>query len=453
MTINVFNTLSRKLEPLTTLKPGQVSLFVCGPTVYDYAHLGHGKTYTQFDFIARYLKYRGYEVTYLQNITDIDDKIIARAAERNIEYRELAEEFRLRYLEDMCALHNVSVNVYARCQDYIEQIVSQVQRLLKRGAAYKISDGYYFDIKSFKDYGNLSGRFKVEPEDSVSRIDENIQKKNSGDFCLWKFRKPGEPYWRTDLGEGRPGWHIEDTAITEWHFGPQYDIHGGAIDLIFPHHEAEIAVMEMTSGKSPMVRQWLHTGFLNTKSEKMSKSAGNFITIREALKKTHYRVLRYFFLSSHYRSSVDLDLDLLDQAGRTLKRIDVFLQTINSSYDDVENESKVVLFRKSFVQYLDNDFDTPGALALLFNFIREQNRKGIPGKRVLSLMKELNEIFDFFQFSDHILDEEVNKQIQLREKMRVEKRFEEADDVRDKLAQKGIILEDTASGVRWRRKE
>ncbi|MDP1710245.1 MAG: class I tRNA ligase family protein, partial [bacterium] len=259
--IYLTNTLSRKKEKFEPINDKKVNLFVCGPTVYDYSHLGHAKTYTQFDFLVRYLRYIGFEVFYLQNITDIDDRIIIRAKELNVPWNDLTKKYEKLHIEDMEKLNNTSVSKYARATDYIEQIVKQAKTLIEKGYAYTIDDGIYFEISKFPEYGKLSGRTELKEADSVSRIDENSQKRGWNDFCLWKFSKPGEPSWKTEIGDGRPGWHIEDTAITETFFGPQYDIHGGAIDLIIPHHEAEIAQMEAVSGKMPLVRYWLHTAF------------------------------------------------------------------------------------------------------------------------------------------------------------------------------------------------
>src|SRR3990167_2200903 len=328
MAIKLHNTLSGSAEEFQPISPNEVKLFVCGPTVYDFDHLGHAKTYTQFDLVARALRYLGYNVTYLQNITDIDDKIIVRAREKGVEPSVLAQEFEKYHIEDMEKLGNTSVTKYARATDYIPQIISQVRRLLEKGIAYKTSDGYYFDIKKFDAYGKLSGRQSLAPNDAVSRIDENPEKRNSGDFCLWKFKKEGEPFWPSTLGEGRPGWHIEDTAITEKEFGPQYDIHGGAMDLIFPHHEAEIAQMESISGAKPLVQYWLHTGFLNIKSEKMSKSLGNFLTIREVLEKgSSPMALRYYFLTAHYRTPMDFSWEGLEAASNAYRKLKEFVST------------------------------------------------------------------------------------------------------------------------------
>ncbi len=345
-------------------------MFVCGPTVYDFSHLGHAKTYTQFDFIARYFRYAGFKLRYLQNITDIDDKIIERAHQRNINPHALSEEYERYYLEDMTTLNITSVDKYARAHDYIPQIVAQVKHLLEKGVAYKISDGYYFDTTKFSDYGKLSGRDSLNPNDSVSRVDENPEKKNSRDFCLWKFRKEDDPFWPSELGEGRPGWHIEDTAITETEFGPQYDIHGGAVDLIFPHHEAEIAQMESISGLKPLVRYWLHTGFLNIQSKKMSKSLGNFLTIREVMEKgVPPLALRYLFLLSHYRASTNFSWEALEAASNALLRLYKIVDAWRPQAGGVVDES----YKAKFREKLDNDLNTPQALAVIWGLVKDSH--------------------------------------------------------------------------------
>ena len=366
--MKLHNSLTGDLEEFKPIESSKVKMFVCGPTVYDLAHIGNAKTYTQFDIIARSLAYLGYDVNYLQNITDIDDKIIGRATERGVEPSTLAQEYEQCYLEDMKILNNISVNKYARAHDYIPQIISQVKRLLEQNFAYKISDGYYFDIKTFADYGKLSGRSALKPDDAVSRIDENPEKRNSGDFCLWKFRKDGEPYWTSELGEGRPGWHIEDTAITEAEFGSQYDIHGGAVDLIFPHHEAEIAQMESVSGQKPFVRYWLHTGFLNIDSAKMSKSKGNFYTIRDVFEKGFSPLaLRYLFLLSHYRTPVNFTWEALEAAQNAYKK----LQDFRNKIQDLGMVD--VGYKKQFTEKLENDLNTPQALAVLWTLVKDKD--------------------------------------------------------------------------------
>jgi cysteinyl-tRNA synthetase len=449
MALKVYNTLGRKKEEFKPLVAGKVNMFVCGPTVYDYPHLGHAKTYIQFDFIARYLRKKGFEVFYLQNITDIDDKIINRAKEAGLTLEELARKFEKIYKEDMAALHNDSVTQYARATEHINEIVSQIKILISKGFAYKIKDGYYYDLKKFPGYGKLSGRKELQDNDAVSRIDENAGKRNKGDFCLWKFYKEGEPYWKSEiLPPGRPGWHIEDTAITEHFFGQQYDLHGGAIDLIFPHHEAEIAQQEAASGKKPFVKYWLHTGFLNINSAKMSKSKQNFLTIRDALKIYDYKTLRFFFLSNHYRTTIDFTPKVLEQSKNGLQRLKDFTSTIKKDYDDKEHKAAITEFSHKFYSCLDDDFDTPNAMAALFDFVRQVNTKGKPGKRVYELMKEVDELFDFMTFNDGVVDESIDSLVKQREEARKSKDFKLSDKLRDEIKAKGFLVEDTKEGPR-----
>lgn len=451
--IKIYNTLTKAKETLRPLQDGRINFFVCGPTVYDYPHLGHAKTYTQFDFIVRCLRHKGYEVFYLQNITDIDDKIIQRAGERSISWEQLARSFETIYLEDMSALGNISVTRYARATDFMDQIVSQVERLLEQGIAYRTGDGIYYDLDKFPDYGKLSGRTELREEDAVSRIDESSEKRNWNDFCLWKNEKPGEPSWDTPLGSGRPGWHIEDTAITEAIFGALYDAHGGAIDLIFPHHEAEIAQMEAISGRKPMVNHWLHTGFLNIDSQKMSKSLGNFKTIRETLKLYSSRVLRLFFLSSHYRTTMDFSELSLEQAKGALARIDEFVFRIDAQADDIENREAVEQLEKAVFDALDDDFNTPRAFAAVFDFIRAQNIKGAPGRLVFESLQTLDALFGIFPAKTMVIDQEIDELIAERQRLRAGKLYAEADQIRTRLSEMGIQLYDTQEGVKWKRVE
>ena len=293
--LKLYNTLTKKKEIFKPMKDKKVNLFICGLTVYDYVHIGHAKTYIQFDFLVKYLRWKGFKVFYLQNVTDIDDRIIKKANDTKQNWKSLALKFEKEYLEDTKNLDIDSINKYARATDFIPQIIDQVNRLVKKGYAYETEDGIYFEVKKFKEYGKLSGQ-DLNKIIAGSRIDINEKKKNSEDFVLWKKQKPNEPFWESPFGNGRPGWHIEDTAITEHFFGSQYDLHGGAIDLIFPHHECEIAQQEAASGKKPFVKYWVHTAFLNMGSEKMSKSLGNIIRIKDVLKKYDLKVIRYLFI-------------------------------------------------------------------------------------------------------------------------------------------------------------
>jgi len=452
--LKLYNTLTRKKETFIPLNKNKIRMFVCGLTPYDYAHIGHAKTYVQFDVIARYLKYKGYNLFYLQNVTDVEDKIINRAKELKKDPLNYAKEYTKYYYEDIKKLKVNSINKYAPATDYIKGIISQVKRLIKLGYAYKISDGYYFDLSKFKNYGKLSHRTSLEAEDAISRIDDSKEKRNKGDFCLWKFSKPNEPIWKTEIGDGRPGWHIEDTAITEKELGEQYDIHGGARDLIFPHHEAEIAQMEAIT-KKPLVKYWLHTGFLNVKNEKMSKSLGNFITIRKALEKYSPEILRIFFISTHYRNPINFDEKNLEQAKTNLERINNFLvQAKNSVKKTTDNKKIMGLIKKlkdDFIKNMDDDFNTPKVLASLFIFINKVNKILIKGinkndfNRIDNIITEINEIFDILAVREKI-PKEIIKLAKERDMARKAKEFEKSDKLRQEIKYKGYLIEDTNSG-------
>ena len=488
----LYNTLSRKKEvfaPLrrTRRRGGKVNIFVCGTTPYDFSHIGHARTYIVFDVIVKYLRQKGYDVFYLQNITDIDDKIIKRAKEKKVSPQKLARDFEKEYLKDMKSLNVNGVTKYARATEHIKEIVSQVERLLKGGYAYKISDGIYYDISKFKDYGKLSRRTALQAEDSVSRIDETKEKRNKGDFCLWKFSKPGEPKWsfdsslrsslRTDRPKaGRPGWHIEDTAITEKYFGPQYDIHGGARDLIFPHHEAEISQMEAISDKKPLVKYWVHTGFLTVRGQKMSKSLGNFITIRDFLKENSARLLRFLVAKSHYRSPIDYNEKLVSQSKKELERIDEFVEKLRTTntlsgrqagkfqipissriLDEVGTNSKfqITNYENGFEKAMEDDFNTPKAVAVIFDLVNSGNsliaqyklsRNG--AKDILEFLKDIDEVFNFifWQKPKEKIPANVLELVKEREKYRQEKNWQKADEIRKKIEAIGYWVEDTKEG-------
>lgn len=417
-----------------------VQLFVCGPTVYDYSHIGHARTYVAFDVIARYLRYKGYEVFYLQNITDIDDKIINRAREEGVGWKELADTYTNAYLADVHALRITSVNNYAPATQYIGAILRQIRTLIEKGYAYELNDGIYYDVSRFTDYGKLSGRTVDEAEDTVSRIDDVIGKRNKADFCLWKFLKPLEPYWESEFGRGRPGWHIEDTAITETEFGAQYDLHGGAQDLIFPHHEAEIAQMEAVSGKKPMVKYWLHTGFLNVRGRKMSKSLGNFITIQDALKKWDVDTLRFMLLSTHYRSPINYSEAAMAQAEDSVRYIRDSAKTGTKNVD-------VTAWIEKFVDAMDDDFNTPRVAALLLEMAKRINKTA---ERLSPAIDEIGAVLGIdFRVKERPLPPDVMALIKEREELRKQKRWAEADRIREEVKKRGVLLNDTPEGTAW----
>ena len=445
MDIFFTNSLTRKKEKFVPINDKKVNLFVCGPTVYDYSHLGHAKTYTQFDFIVRYLRYLGFDVFYLHNITDIDDKIITRANELNIPWSELTGKFEKLYVADMEKLNNTSVSKYARATDHIDLIVKQVKTLMEKSYAYKIDDGIYFEISKFPEYGKLSGRTELTEADSVSRIDENNQKRGWNDFCLWKFSKPGEPSWETDIGNGRPGWHIEDTAITEKFFGPQYDIHGGAVDLIIPHHEAEIAQMEAISGKAPLVRCWLHTAFLMVDGKKMSKSLGNFYTIDDVIKKGFDPLaLRYLFLGAHYRDTLNFTWESIGAAQNGFERLKLQVAGLSSETSRTvlseEKQKKVDEFRAGFMEALSDDMNTPRALAVLWEMLKSN----IPSGDKYELAMSFDEILGLKlgEAKSIEIPGNVKDLMQKRERLRSEGKYEEADKIREKIQVLGFAVAD-----------
>jgi cysteinyl-tRNA synthetase len=445
--IYLTNTLTRKKEKFEPINDKKVNLFVCGPTVYDYPHIGNAKTYTQFDFLVRFLRYSGFVVFYLQNITDIDDKILNRSSELGIDWKELTTKYEGIYMENMGKLNNISVTKYARATDYIEQIVKQVKTLMEKGYAYTIDDGIYFEISKFPNYGKLSGRTELKQEDSISRIDENTQKRGWNDFCLWKFSKPDEPSWKTEIGEGRPGWHIEDTAITQNFFGPQYDIHGGAVDLIIPHHEAEIAQMESASGKKPLVKYWLHTAFLMVDGKKMSKSLGNFYTIDDVIKKGFDPIaLRYLFLGANYRETMNFTWDSLQAAQNGLERLRNQVSSLKTNVDRTvlseEKEEKVNDYRDRFLEALSDDLSTPKALAVLWDMLKSN----IPSEDKYDLAMSFDEILGLklseIPNSKNQIPDNIQTLIDQREKLRKEGKYEEADKIRNQIQELGFNISD-----------
>lgn len=469
----IYDTLSGQKQELKTQNK-KLRIFVCGPTVYDYSHIGHARTYLAFDMFVKYLRQKqGYNVFYLQNITDIDDKIIKRADENNEDAKDLAKRFEKEYYADMEALNIESVNEYARATDHIKEIISQVERLLKKDFAYVIEDdGIYYDISEFKDYGKLSGRTALQAEDATSRIDESIAKKNRGDFALWKFSKPGEPEWPSPWGSGRPGWHIEDTAITEKFLGAQYDLHGGARDLIFPHHEAEIAQMEAISGKEPLVEYWMHSGFLTIGGEKMSKSLGNFITIREALEESSAETLRLFFTTKHYRSPIDYTKEGIKEAEANKKRLTEFWISVKEkkASEGEKNDEAIKKYQDNFWNLLEDDFNTPQSFAELFQLVSYVYKKESLSKKdkeiILDLLKDINSIFGIIDegkipqtvahsinlsMAYEVAPKDVADLVKKREKAREDKNWEEADRLRDEIKKLGYEIRDTDSGTKIRK--
>ncbi len=475
--MKLFNTLTNQKEDFEKPVGRALNMFVCGPTVYDAAHLGHARTYIAFDALVRFLRSQEWSVFYLQNITDIDDKIIERARERDIKPAKLAAEYEKGYKKTMKKIGVTSVDTYANASEYIPQIVSQVEALIAKGFAYRIEgSGYYFDITTFPDYGKLSGRTIEQAEDAVTRIDTGIQKKNRGDFALWKFvhvrakdsgkkfvHVNGEPAWNASIGWGRPGWHIEDTAISESFFGPQYDLHGGAEDLKFPHHEAEIAQQEAASGMKPFVRMWLHTGFMRVKGEKMSKSLKNFVTIDEFLEKHSSTTLRWLILSHHYRSPINFDDAAVAQAERALASLQETLDRLYFiSRHGTRSRKPTRMFtlderamKTLWNNALHDDFNTPEAFGTVFSFIHELNNDlwSLSRTEAKHAITHITQAFETVGIELVPLkpSSEAQTLAEERELYRGSKQFAQADALREKLLSLGYTVDDTPLGAFVRR--
>lgn len=446
--MDIYSTLTRSKENFETMNKNRVNFFVCGPTVYDDAHIGHGRTYISFDTIKRYLEYSGYAVFYIQNITDIDDKIINRSKESGIPAHDIARKFEKRYIEDMAKLNVTGVNLFARATDHLDEIIDQIQRLIDKGFAYESDDGVYFEIEKFEEFGKLSNR-KVDEMESHRELAETT-KRSEQDFALWKKRENvDEPTFPSPWGNGRPGWHIEDTAITEYYFGEQYDVHGGGLDLIFPHHEAEITQMEAVSGKSPMVKYWLHTGFLNVNGEKMSKSLHNFITIRELLKDWDADTFRFFVLSTHYRSPIDFSKDSLHQSEKSLEKIKKFYSAIDVEDSDVESDFEALkAAKKEFFGSMDDDFNTPKAIASLFVLINECKNVDLSDDdkaAIKSFLDDVSQILgiDFtLEETSAGSDDLFDLITDVRSELRAAKQYDLSDKIRDELINLGYEISD-----------
>lgn len=450
------------------LRGNEVGFYVCGPTVYDYFHIGNARVFIVFDVIRRYLEYRGYEVNYVQNFTDIEDKMIKRAQEMGITMEELAEKYIEAYLEDADALGIRRADVHPRATEHIPEIIEIIQKLMEKDLAYEVEGDVYFDTGNFPEYGRLSYQ-DMEELESGSRVEVDERKKSPMDFALWKKAKEGEPSWDSPWGPGRPGWHIECSAMSMKYLGETLDIHAGGPDLTFPHHENEIAQSEGATGKQ-FVRYWMHVGYLNIDKQKMSKSLGNILTVREIRKNVDPQVVRFFMLSAHYRSPINFSFELLDQAKGGLERLNTLIYTLLDLKEkaqekpeedrDKEMREAVTKYRQKFEESMDDDFNTADALAALFELARETNIYVKEGKNNLKVIEEIldtyREVGDilglFANLEKEELDVEIEELIQKRQEARKVKDFATADSIRDQLLERGIILEDTPQGVRWKRK-
>lgn len=455
MRLKVYNTRTKHVEPFTPLNEGKVGMYVCGMTVYDDMHIGHARTYVAFDVIHRYLRYRGYDVTYVQNVTDVDDKIINRARERDVHPHELAATYTKRSREDQQALGILPADTYPTVTDHIGDIVAAVEKLVEKGHAYDVDGDVYFDIATAKNYGILSN----QDLDKINtrRLEANPKKRNPSDFVLWKKVDEGEYGFQSPWGYGRPGWHIECSVMSQKYLGDEFDIHGGARDLIFPHHDNEVAQSEALTGKSPFVRYWLHTGFLESKGEKMSKSLGNILPVREFLKKYDANVFRLFILQTRYTSPIDYSEEKITATQASLEKLATFRNELTTALkaDEGGTEDTLVVLakklRKDFVSFMDADFDSTNALAALYDFVREANlllKKDDNSKESLQeALETFNEITGVFGLSfaeedTYIATEEEQTLIEQRKQFRAEKNWAEADRIRAIFEEKGLQLID-----------
>ncbi|ABN74009.1 cysteinyl-tRNA synthetase [Actinobacillus pleuropneumoniae] len=457
--LKIYNTLKREKEEFKPINPNQVGMYVCGVTVYDLCHFGHGRTFVSFDVIARYLRYLGYNLRYVRNITDVDDKIIKRALENNETCDQLVDRMIAEMHKDFDDLNILRPDVEPRATKHIPEIVAMVEKLIANGHAYVAADGdVMFDVESFKKYGALS-RQNLEQLQAGARVEIKSVKKNPMDFVLWKMSKEGEPSWQSPWGNGRPGWHIECSAMNSKELGEHFDIHGGGSDLMFPHHENEIAQSCCAHG-GDYVNYWLHTGMLTIDDEKMSKSLGNFFTIRTMLEKYESETLRYFFLTAHYRSLLNYSLDNLDLARSALERLYTSLRGCDLSVEVAGGEQYVEAFKAA----MDDDFNTPGALAVLFEIAREVNKLktedmakanglAVRLKELAGVLGLLYQDPEAFLQGDADNDEvaEIEALIKQRNEAKAAKNWAVADEVRDKLKAMNIVLEDTPNGTTWRK--
>ncbi len=460
--IRIFDSQRSSKVDFEPLEDGKIGFYLCGPTVYDRAHLGHGRSAVSFDVIRRYFIYRGYDVKFVSNYTDIDDKMINRAEEEGISVVELTEKIVPEYTEDYGALGIMVPDVIPYATKHIDGMVDLIKKLEKNGYTYVLDDGVYFDVSKFEKYGEFS-RQNLDELQMGSRVEVKDEKHNPQDFVLWKFKKEGEPFWESPWGDGRPGWHVECSAMSFTHLGETFDIHGGGLDLKFPHHECEVAQSHGAFGEGTFAKYWLHNGFIQVDNEKMSKSLGNFFTLKDIFKKYDPRVVRFMFLQTHYRNPINFSDKLLDQAKAGLLRLHDFVRTETKrsevSGSNVKIKDLIEEAKRGFESSMDDDFDTSGALGRIFELLKKFNilkdRDEVDGsdsKVILEFLKSVDEVLGVIFSEEEEVDDEIDALIKEREKARSNKDFARSDEIRDDLLKKGIILEDTSDGTVWKRK-
>jgi cysteinyl-tRNA synthetase len=470
MALKIYNTLKRKVEKFKPLKEGEVLMYTCGPTVYDFAHIGNFRAYICADVLKRYLKYSNYKVKHVMNLTDVDDKTIRESRKQGVSLKNYTEKYTKAFFEDLKALNIEQADVFPRATETIPEMVDMIKCLMNKGYAYKGEDGsIYYKISKFKNYGKLANLNTEELKTGASgrvKTDE-YEKDSAHDFALWKAwdESDGDIFWKTDIGKGRPGWHIECSAMSMKYLAEKIDIHTGGVDLIFPHHQNEIAQSEAYTGKSPFVRYWVHNEYLQVEGKKMSKSLGNFYTLRDVLSKGYNPiVVRYLLLSTHYRTQFNFTFEGLSAADAAVKKINDFIQTVqNLDTTGGEFNEKIVSSaekaKKKFEKAMDDDLNTSNALGAVFDFVHDINRL-ITKKKVhedniediIDVMKLFDTVFGVMSFEKQEINEKIKKLIEERELARKNKDFRTSDRIRDELLKKGIVIQDTPEGPRWTKK-
>lgn len=464
MTIKLYNTLTRQKETFEPLEEGKVKMYVCGPTVYNYIHIGNARPAIVYDTVRRYLEYRGYEVTFISNFTDVDDKLIKAANELGEDVPTIADRFIDAYFEDVSALGCKRATIHPRVTENMDIIIDFIQALIDKGFAYEAGGDVYYKTREFKEYGKLSHQ-SIEELRLGNRIEVGDKKQDALDFVLWKAAKEGEISWESPWGQGRPGWHIECSAMVKKYLGDTIDIHAGGQDLTFPHHENEIAQSEAVTGKT-FAKYWLHNGYININNEKMSKSLGNFVLVHDIIKEIDPQIVRFFMLSVHYRHPINFSQELLESTQNAFERLTTSYGNLkhrkNSSNNLTENDeewlNKINTYREQFIKEMDDDFNTANAISVLFDlskqanyYMQEQNTSEEVIQAFLDQFDKLGNVLGVTFDSTELLDEEIEMMIEQRIQARKDRNFALADEIRDKLKDLNIILEDTPQGTRWKR--
>jgi cysteinyl-tRNA synthetase len=465
--LKLYNTLTKKIEEFIPINPNEVKFYVCGPTVYDYFHIGNARSFIMADMVRRYLEYKGYKVKFVMNLTDVDDKIIKKANEEKRTTNEVTNDYINAFFDDLSKLKIKKANVYPKATEHMNDIIGMIKNLVDKDFAYNKDGNVFYDVKHFNEYGKLSGK-NIEELESGARIDVNEEKNDPLDFALWKKAKPGEPYWESPWGKGRPGWHIECSAMSCKHLGETFDIHAGGNDLIFPHHENEIAQSEAATGK-PFVKYWLHFGFLNINEEKMSKSLGNFFTAREVVKKYSAEAIRMFFAQAYYRGPLNFSEELLASAEKGLEKINNLVDKVNAEIKKnspgVKPEFDLKSFYDRFEEAMDEDLNTSQAVAVIFDFVKEVNRIIASSESVdvnfyndvkTFLTKTAENVLGIVDFNkttvgdDKLVNDLIELFITLRTEAKQNKNYQLSDTIRDRLKQLGVVLQDSKDGTSFK---